>query len=103
MKTHILKTWPEAFAAVMDGRKKFDFRKDDRGFEVGDVLKLREWEQPTPTTDVEAFGGQLEGHRGGFTGLQVDVKVTYILRGPAFGIPVGYVIMSIENLPGGTL
>jgi len=65
MKTHELKIWPEYFRAVADGRKTFEVRRDDRGFAVGDVLKLREWEPV--------------GNR--YTGRRVIVEVTYKLAG----------------------
>ena len=39
-KIHTLKTWPEQWDSVNSGEKKFEFRKDDRGFKVGDVLVL---------------------------------------------------------------
>jgi len=65
MTIHELKCWPEGFQAVVDGRKPFEVRKDDRGFEVGDTLHLREYDP-----DV-----------GTYTGRETDVRVTYIYRG----------------------
>ncbi len=70
MTEHELKTWPEYFAAVWDGRKTFELRRDDgRGFAVGDVLWLREWRP----TDQE------------YTDRHVRARVTYVLRGTAGG------------------
>jgi hypothetical protein len=41
MTTHELKCWPEMFDAVAEGRKTFDVRKNDRGYQTGDRLVLR--------------------------------------------------------------
>jgi hypothetical protein len=51
MKEHELKTDPQVFDDVVGGRKTFEIRKDDRGFEVGDSLKLRK----TRYTGSECF------------------------------------------------
>jgi hypothetical protein len=40
---HDLKCWPEPFAAILSGEKRHEIRRDDRGFKVGDVLRLREY------------------------------------------------------------
>jgi hypothetical protein len=46
-KIHDLKSWPEFFGPVLEGRKTFELRKNDRNFMVGDILWLREWEPRT--------------------------------------------------------
>lgn len=80
---HNLKTWPEPFAAVRRGAKLFKWRlEDDRRFAVGDLLHLREYD---PEAKAE-------------TGAVFEVWVTYIARGPAFGIPVDACIMSIQPM-----
>ena len=42
--THHLKTLPEFFQAVIDGRKPMEFRNNDRKFKVGDYCILEEFE-----------------------------------------------------------
>jgi len=32
---HELKTWPEPFAGILAGRKRYEIRKNDRGYAVG--------------------------------------------------------------------
>lgn len=95
MKEHDLKTWPEEFSAVAEGTKRFEWREDDgRGFEVGDVLILHEWEidpRSLPAVHPE----------GEYTGRVLRAHVTYLIRGPAFGVPIGYVVMSILPDPMG--
>jgi hypothetical protein len=87
---HELKTDPEVFDAVKSGAKTFEIRFDDRWFKVGDILTLRK----TRYTGSEMQNGApLE-----YTGDQLECKVTYILKGPKYGLSSGWVIMSIAIL-----
>ena len=80
MKTHELKTWPGSFQAVWDGDKTAEFRLDDRGFEVGDTLVLKEW-------------GPIKKE---YSGRIICAIITHILRGPGFGFPKGYAMLSLR-------
>jgi len=62
-REHELKVWPEFFDALADGSKPFEVRRDDRGFLVGDRLRLREW---VPSA-------------GSFTGREVERVVSFVL------------------------
>lgn len=42
-RTHDLKIWPAHFKELSVGKGIYDVRKDDRGYRVGDLLRLREW------------------------------------------------------------
>jgi hypothetical protein len=67
--------------ATVIGVKKFEFRRDDRTFRIGDLLELREWD---PRTEQ-------------FSGDTLTRRVTYILNSSSgFGVPEGYVVMSLE-------
>jgi hypothetical protein len=78
--THELKTLPDFYRAICAGVKKFEIRRDDRGFALGDILLLKEW---------QSFG---------YTGEEKAVQITYLLRGHE-GLSPGFVIMGIE-MPG---
>jgi hypothetical protein len=92
---HDLKVVPPYFEPLEDGRKTFEIRRDDRGgYEVGDVLRLREW-QPMAGT------GPLE-ERGGYSGREITRTVTYVLAGPearVFGVQAGYAILGLGEEP----
>jgi hypothetical protein len=86
-RTHYLKTWPGPFAAVLDGSKRFEFRRNDRDFRVGDVLSLQEY-------DPAGGGNGL----GAYTDRCADYVVTYLLTADdGSAIPTGYVVMSIRE------
>ena len=83
MKIHELKILPEYFDAVRCGDKRFELRENDRNFQRGDILRLKEWT------------GKY------FTGEQIDVLVRYVLdgdTGSAFGLDKEYCILSIDTM-----
>ena len=47
MSEHNLKTWPVFFAGLVDGTKTAEVRINDRRFQVGDLLILREYNPET--------------------------------------------------------
>lgn len=81
--THELKCWPRFFDSLLCGKKTFELRQDDRNFQEGDTLKLREW---NPSAEDYSPAAPLY------------FAVTHILHGPIFGLEVGWCIMSIRPL-----
>lgn len=61
IKRHHLKILPEYFDSVTNGEKTFEIRKNDRDFQIGDEVYLKEW---TPSD--------------GYTGGKALVRITYI-------------------------
>lgn len=86
--THELKTDSDVFQAVQSRKKTFEIRFDDRGFQLGDVLNLKE----TKSTGSEMKSGAPLV----YTGNAISVIVKHILKGPIYGLREGWVIMSIE-------
>ncbi|EKE9396612.1 DUF3850 domain-containing protein, partial [Listeria monocytogenes] len=48
-KTHELKILSEYFWDIAEGRKTFEIRKNDRNFQVGDYLILKEFKEEKHT------------------------------------------------------
>ena len=68
-RMHELKSWPDFFEPVMSGRKTFELRKNDRHFNVGDTIRLQEFDDRT----------------GKFTGRELRKRITYVLDGIGIG------------------
>ena len=100
---HELKIWPSSFAAVTDGTKTVELRRNDRGFKVGDVLRLREFvpcDKCKATGRIWDIGDKTDccaSPHGNYTGLALDVKVTHVTSG--WGLTDGYVALSIQRMP----
>lgn len=78
LKVHHLKCDHEPFAAVTLRFKRAEFRKDDRDFMPFDYVWLHEYKNKKAT------------------GRKILARITHIQTG--YGIPEGYVMLSIELL-----
>jgi len=78
--THELKCWDEFMDDIATETKQFEVRKNDRGFNVGDTLILKGW----------------NNYFAEYTGAVIEAEVTYALTGGVFGIEEGYVVMGIK-------
>ena len=73
---HELKILPTYFTDVTIGQKPFELRKDDRDYNVGDTIKLKEW----------------DGVK--YTGRFFFRTISYLLRNcPEYGLKEGFVII----------
>lgn len=107
---HELKTWPEFYRAVQENKKTFELRYDDRNYQVGDELILREFEPCHSCKgkgEVARYGperpqqcSECWGSGGRYTGLSMIYSVTYVLKDHP-GIRSGYVIMGLYGLASG--
>lgn len=78
-KIHELKIAPEYFEKLLSKEKTFEFRYNDRNYQVGDILKLKEY------------------HDNKYTGRETSVQITYILQ-DFEGLQSNYVILSIKSI-----
>lgn len=83
MTTHDLKTRPEYFVAILDGRKTFELRRNDRDFRVGDRLVLREWVDP-----LVGYTGRVETRRVAYK-LPMDGYAHFT------GLDLGYAVLAL--------
>lgn len=85
MNTHRLKCWPVSFFPIWNDIKTFDIRLDDRGFELGDRLILKEYDPDKKE----------------YTGRVVVAWISFILseaQFPQFGLKEGYACLSLRGV-----
>lgn len=77
--THELKILPEYFEEVVHGNKRFELRRFDRDYQIGDIVWLEE------------FDGE------NYTGKKIAVEIKYILRDcEIYGLKDGFCIFGFE-------
>lgn len=82
MTIHELKIGPLYLQQIKEGVKRFEIRKDDRGFKVGDILRLREW---WDEDDIECSG---------YGPNECMVRIIYRTE---FAQQDGYCVLGISN------
>lgn len=87
---HTLKTHPGVFAAVRDGTKRFEVRKDDRCFQRGDTVTLTYHDPDKPPVAPWPGGPDPET-------MDMTFRVGFVLRGGQYGIEPGYVVFGLED------
>jgi hypothetical protein len=96
MSKHVLKTWPEFLERIVTGEKTFEVRLDDRGYQAGDTLVLREYD---PTRDHECVEPGCPDNR--WTGRMLHCRVGFVFK-QGFGLDLGeYVVMSLLDIKDG--
>lgn len=79
-KYHELKVWPEFFGDLKSTRKNFEIRRNDRNFQTGDRLRLREWDQSAkPEFSHSPLGNYTSKER------EVFCRISYVL--PLSSVP----------------
>lgn len=86
-ETHELKTDPEVFQASFWGKRDYEIRYNDRDYQVGDTLILRETE----------FSGEemKQGKPLRYTGLKMTRTICHVLTG--YGLQDGWVILAVNS------
>ena len=105
MTRHILRTVPAYFQAVWEGRKTFEVRYDDRGYQAGDTVVLREYDR---MLKCECPAGSTHGTDCiRYSGREIDANVPYVLAStPSYGSAPhqrgfngnGFVVLSLANI-----
>lgn len=75
---HELKIYPKYFDAVLNGSKPFEIRRNDRYFQVGDNVILREWDNIK------------------YSGRTIFAEITYVFDDRFIGLTEGYVALGIK-------
>lgn len=88
-RTHRLKTLPDYWNAVLEGDKTFEVRRDDRGFQKGDILELVRLKKN--------HTGWVEDRTGDNHPFVLERRIAYILTGGQLGIEPGYVVIGLKK------
>lgn len=72
----------------------FEVRLDDRGYQIGDRVILKE----TEFTGVEMLHGQPLV----YTGRHIELTIRFILRGPIYGLVSHWIIFGFDSFIGRT-
>ena len=81
MRKHVIKILPLYYKAVIAGMKNFELRKNDRDYQVGDTVRLEEYDGEN------------------CTGRYCTVVITYVLKDvPGYGLEPGHCIFGWRSV-----
>jgi hypothetical protein len=90
---HSLKTNIVYWDAIKRGEKTFEIRRDDRGFQKGDILLLRKYD-PEKGAYIENAPA-LEYTRFESNADTLEFQISYVFPGGQLGIEPGFVVLGI--------
>lgn len=93
-RRHEVKSWIDFFQPVFNGQKRFELRRNDRDYAVGDLLVLKEY--------------NVAAHE--YTGRSCVKRIAYVFSPhtnpatmerlpPTWGLEPGYCILGLEDSP----
>lgn len=87
-REHNIKVWSEYWESLSSGEKTFEVRRDDRGYQKGDILVLEKYNRE-----------ECRHERLYSTNAKITMrrKITFILTGGQFGIEPGFVVMGLKK------
>ena len=80
--THELKTHRQYFNEIWDRKKLFEVRFDDRNYQIGDTVRLLDYDPDTNT----------------FSDKTIRADISYKLEGGHFGVEKGYCVLSLSQI-----
>ena len=78
---HEIKCWPQYYCRVVDGSKTFEVRENDRGYQPGDDVLMREWDPTIVEREQQIGTSEVHWYKEprGYTGRSVKFKIGYVL------------------------
>ena len=93
VRVHRVKSAPNPFRDVWDGRKSYEVRVDDRGYRTGDEMRLCEWTSPLAAAESGSTADL-----SGYTGREIRVEIVHKTPGGRWGLPHGLCVLGIRVL-----
>lgn len=92
--THELKVDPQMWSRLLDGSKTFELRKDDRGYQAGDELILREFR----SKDHECSDQSCRDNWRSPDRTLVRYRIGFVAKGRFYGLDLGdFAILSLVS------
>ena len=95
MKLHELKILHKYLVDVDLGKKTFELRKNDRDYQVGDLIRFIDIREDDSTDNKNIYKNQIEPN------IDEDTlyRITYVLKGTEkYGLNKDYCILAIKKL-----